>query len=486
MSVTERRFDAFLSYSFAADRQLAHALQRGLHRLARAWYQARVLRVCRDLSNLPASSDLAGAIRDALVDSRWFVLLASEQSAASSWVRQEVEYWQAEREPETFLIALTSGTIVWDDEANDFDWTRTTALPRQLSGYFRAEPQWVNLGWTREVNHLSLRNDRFRSDVATLAAPVRGLPKDFLDGEDQRLHRSAVRTRRFGTSALVVLLVAVTMLAGVTWQQLTESNRQRDQALSRELAARGAELGDHDPAVAKLLSVAAWRISPTPQAKAGMLRAAARPGVAALSVNSAPVVSVAYALDGRAIAAADTDGKVRFWDTKTYQQIGPPLAAHTPDPQGMIGPVLAFSPDGATLVSSGDDGTIRLWDTASRTQLGEPLRGHTGPVYSVAFSPNGTVLASGSGDNSVRLWDIATRTQVSESFLAHRGPVRSVRFSPDGRWLATGGEDMAVRLWDVGYAADVEKSLCAMVNRTLTRAEWERLIPDAPFHQLCR
>lgn len=32
-------YDAFLSYSHAADSRLAPALQRGLQRLTRAWYQ---------------------------------------------------------------------------------------------------------------------------------------------------------------------------------------------------------------------------------------------------------------------------------------------------------------------------------------------------------------------------------------------------------------------------------------------------------------
>ena len=48
------KYDAFISYSHAADGALAPALQRGLHRLAKPWYALRALRVYRDETNLAA------------------------------------------------------------------------------------------------------------------------------------------------------------------------------------------------------------------------------------------------------------------------------------------------------------------------------------------------------------------------------------------------------------------------------------------------
>jgi hypothetical protein len=38
-------YDSFLSYSHAADRATAAAVQRALHRLGRPWYRRRALRV---------------------------------------------------------------------------------------------------------------------------------------------------------------------------------------------------------------------------------------------------------------------------------------------------------------------------------------------------------------------------------------------------------------------------------------------------------
>src|ERR1700742_3425625 len=71
------RYDAFLSYSHAADGRLAPAVQRGLHQLAKPWYRLRALRVFRDQLSLSANPDLWATIATALADSRFFILMAS-------------------------------------------------------------------------------------------------------------------------------------------------------------------------------------------------------------------------------------------------------------------------------------------------------------------------------------------------------------------------------------------------------------------------
>lgn len=52
-------YDAFVSYSHAADGRLAPALQAGLQSLAKPWYRRRALRVFRDRTSLSASPELA-------------------------------------------------------------------------------------------------------------------------------------------------------------------------------------------------------------------------------------------------------------------------------------------------------------------------------------------------------------------------------------------------------------------------------------------
>lgn len=68
-------YDAFISYSHAADDLLAPRLQSGLQRFAKPWWKRRALRVFRDESSLSANPHLWSSITDALDQSGWFVLL---------------------------------------------------------------------------------------------------------------------------------------------------------------------------------------------------------------------------------------------------------------------------------------------------------------------------------------------------------------------------------------------------------------------------
>ncbi|GGS19850.1 TIR domain-containing protein [Actinokineospora fastidiosa] len=462
-------YDAFLSYSYAVDRPLAAAVQRGLHTLARHWYQARALRVFRDQTSLSANPDLWDSIETALRASRHFILMASPEAAASPWVRREVAHWQAEGTRETFHIVLTSGEIVWGD--GDFDWERTTALPPGLRGWFAAEPQWVNLGWARADTQLSLLNGRFRDEVATLAAAVHGLPKDVFDGEDVRRHRRSVRLRRAAVSGLALLTVLTTLLGLLAWRQQNTTERQRDQAVARELATRAAELGDRDPRLARLLSLAAWRIAPLPETRAGLLAAAGRPGRAV--IESPGATAVAVSPDGRLIAVGG--GSVRLWDTATRRPVGEPFAA------GDVR-TLGFSADGGRLVVGSDE--VRVYDVATRTAVGSPaplpegLPG-VGTLRTVAISPDGATIAVGETFGDLGLWDVETGTRLFAPFetvpphIPSAAPVAA--FSPDGKTLAAlNPHDGKLRFWDLATGRPRGAPVAAYPRQT-TALAWPSL-----------
>jgi WD40 repeat protein len=121
-------------------------------------------------------------------------------------------------------------------------------------------------------------------------------------------------------------------------------------------------------------------------------------------------------------------------------------------PPGAAVRCLAWAPDGRTLAAGGADWCVRLWDVAGGGEKAV-LRGHTETVFSVAFAPDGKTLATGGGDGAVKLWQAASGRDLA-TLEGHSGKVLSVAFAPDGRALATGGEAAdgsgEVYLWSAG------------------------------------
>ncbi len=201
-------YNGFISYNHAADDRLAPALQRGLQRLAKPRNSRRALRIFRDETGLSTNPHLWSGIEKALDESEWFVLLASEEAAASQWVNKEIFHWLDTKAVEHILPVVTDGTWDWDPATGDFT-AESSAVPVALRGVLSDEPRYLDLRWARTEADLGLRNSRcFRSAVADLAAPMHGVAKDELEGEKIRKYRRARRVARAGVCTVVVLLIA--------------------------------------------------------------------------------------------------------------------------------------------------------------------------------------------------------------------------------------------------------------------------------------
>jgi MTH538 TIR-like domain (DUF1863) len=104
-------YDAFISYSHAKDKPIAAALQSAIQKLGKPWYRRRALRLFRDDTSLSATPHLWPTIAQALGQSRFFLLLASPEAAASKWVDKEVAHWLAHNSIDTMLVGLTDGEL---------------------------------------------------------------------------------------------------------------------------------------------------------------------------------------------------------------------------------------------------------------------------------------------------------------------------------------------------------------------------------------
>ena len=419
------RYKAFISYSHGADNRLAPALRTALHRFAKPWYRLRAMRVFRDETGLAVTPALWPSIETALLDSEYFLLLASPDAAASEWVQREVAWWLDRRPADHLLIALTRGEIRWNDAAQDFDWNGTDALPRRLSKAFDQVPKYVDLRWARMATDLSLRNPDFLTAVASVTSTLQGQPLDELVGEDVRQHRRTRRVAAAAIAGLATLAVAAAVFGVIASQQRDEARRQeqiaveqkqvateqRDQARRRLVqlnsanASRAADAGDVSGAL--LWFAEAAKLEADHPIEQGLLRtrlaslAGRHPRLAHVWSAAEPVVGVGFTTDGAWVVVYPREGSVQAWDAQTESA--------------------AFKPPGS-------------------------------PVVDVAVTPQGRRLLTVDTDGA-HLWDTLTGEQVLS--LAHDSLVRRAGFAADGRHVFTLAEDRTARVWEAGAGREI-------------------------------
>jgi WD40 repeat protein len=148
-----------------------------------------------------------------------------------------------------------------------------------------------------------------------------------------------------------------------------------------------------------------------------------------------PLISVAWSPDGSTIASASS-GRVSLWDTQSGQ------LRHT---LHAAAETLTWSPDGKRIAVAGYDGKIRLWDAT----LGElRLVIEESPAQALAWSPDGRVLAAAGNGGIVYLWDAETGTKLRELTEGHTEGFSALAWRPDGGTLACLTEDGVVYLWN--------------------------------------
>ncbi|MCW2897794.1 MAG: hypothetical protein JWO67_59 [Streptosporangiaceae bacterium] len=488
----EPKYDAFISYSHARDREIAKALQSQMQRYARPWYRVRAVKVFRDETDLGASPGLWPDIERALSRARWLLVMASPESAQSVWVRKEIAWWLAHRSSEHILLAWTGGTLGWDSDAGAFDWHQgCSALPQQeLAGIFAHQPRWVDL---RDVHRGPESADWDKVDLAEyvldFAAPIRGKSKAELHHEHVRLRNQIIRMAASVITALLLLLTASVVTGNIAVGKWRESTGQALAANSQRLAAQATEIQDTAPGLARQLLAEAYRQAPTGQAVGALLQSASIPQVIRTTGYSR---GVAMGKRRDVLATASDEGVV-LYDSTTATRL-----ATIPAQGGYTGAV-AFSPDERILAAAGADGIVRLYDIASArnpvplgsvqtlngivlglvfspsaplflaeadngavvsvrvTNPHDPVVADTAPGFPTAVidagspgavDPTGRLAAAPGLNGTTRILQIASNgilTQIS-SFADHSSVVA---FSPSGHLLALAGNDSLTRLWDI-------------------------------------
>lgn len=156
--------------------------------------------------------------------------------------------------------------------------------------------------------------------------------------------------------------------------------------------------------------------------------------------------SIEFSPNGKILASADVDDKIKLWDMDNYKEIIT-LKGHKGDVYS-----ISFSPNGQMLASGSWDKTIKLWDIKTG-KLIKSFPPHPADVNVVSFHPNENLIASSSEDGIIRLWDMEGK--VVRTFSGHKEQVIAVRFSQDGKILASAGFDNKIKLWDVTTGKEI-------------------------------
>ena len=422
-------YQAFISYSHAADGKLAPALQSALQQFAKPWTRLRAVRVFRDKTGLAVTPGLWSSISTALDSSEYFLLLASPDAARSYWVDQEVQHWLSQPRAERLLIILTGGEIVWDPASRTLDATRTTALPPSLRT-FAEEPLWLDLRWARSGEHLSFANPSWREAIADLSSTLRGLPKDQLIGEDVRQHARATRFRRAAIAGLATLAVG---MAAAAWIALGQRDLAREQAriaLARQLAAQAQLIRAQDPErlpLALLMAAEATQRHGESLETQQTLHAVVSSFPLQLAAFEHPssVMATALSPDLTLLATAAEKGAGALW------RISAPGAKPIASLEGADRRVL-WSPDGKRI--AGCCARVGVWAADGTRQLERTPQDLSGLPESIAFSPDSRLLAIGVSEPrpGALVFDIETGQEVFRHRIELSGRTAAMAFAPNG------------------------------------------------------
>ena len=373
------------------------------------------------------------------------------------------------------LVTLGEGSVEVAHEALMREWPRLAgwidedADGRRLRQHItQAATEWETAG--REPGEL-YRGARLAAALdwsADHAFELNELEREFVTESREASERETRRARRTNRR-LRTLLAGVGVLLAAAVAGGIFAIVQRGQARDAETAQLAQRLGaqalvEEDLDVALLLARQAVVIDDSPQTRSYLFAALRRsPSANAIMRGNGSIRrAVAISPDGRRLAVAGEGSGPVFYDARTYEQIGDPLAHFEAES-------LAYSPGGETLALGGDQ-YVRLIDAGTGKQVAEAALG--GVAGRLAFTKDGSRLVVlvapgpgdglGSADARITIRDAATLEQIGPTIRPKRFVGAYIGFqyafphfvlSADDRSLVTASENGELAWWDLRSGA---------------------------------
>jgi len=165
--------------------------------------------------------------------------------------------------------------------------------------------------------------------------------------------------------------------------------------------------------------------------------------VQVLSEHAAPITSLAFLADSRALVSGSLDKAVKVLDVNVLLA----LDAH---PGGVVS--AQYHNSGTQILTAGADKTVKLWDLAKSavTKSFGPL---AEPIKSAVFSRDFAWIGVAAG-KSAKVFNLTDGKELAS--LAHPAEVLSLNFSQDKQRLLTGSTDKLTRVWDLTTAKELQ------------------------------
>ncbi|WP_206790289.1 helix-turn-helix domain-containing protein [Amycolatopsis sp. MtRt-6] len=353
------------------------------------------------------------------------------------------------------LITIAESTVDLAHEALIRAWPRLGGwlvddrdglrVHRQLTEAARG---WTELDRDDGALYRGARLAIAREWAADHRPDLTSVEREFLDTSGRHADAAAAEAARRArvlhrlTAGLSILLVIAVGLSFVAWQQRRDAVAMHRIAVSRQVAGQAVAMRTSQPDMSKLLSTAAFRMSPTMEAHGAVLSTAAAETYQSELLGHTDAISEAvFSGNGTVLATVSRDQTLALWDV-TRRELIARLTGHDTWLRAV-----ALSPDGRYAITGGDDATAVVWNLDRRTKMSS-LTGHRDRIRAIVFSPDGRTLVTADDSGTILFWETGTWTPTATATVSG-GRVRAMSVTPDGRTLVIAVEDGHAHFWDL-------------------------------------